>query len=318
MDKLAIKTHDFEDARNRIKAFSQQSPIQLQFNKVEEEGGFLYLGDHKVTGTELNELTTKIQDFIFNINKWNKKIIEEFGDVYKAVNALDKDYIQWILENVEAVNVSMMLHDKLITKFKDFKQKVEAYEHLQDVDQLWDDALIIQEEILSIKSDLVSFNTTTEKLGQAIEKFNQFKTKLEELQHLKDIDLLWDQSESQNDEISSINNKLNDTTQTIKIQAKALSKLMEFKDKLDSLDHLEEIDETWENYKTIEMDLAKTKELINIHEQQISELKNHLIYIEKQNDETGIIFSKKLKVSNVLAGCFIGISLLQLIMLLIG
>lgn len=174
MDELMIKTHDFDQARNRIRVFSQQAPIDLQFNKVETEGGFLYLGDHRVTGTELNDVTVKIQALIFDINRWNEKVFEEFGDVYSAFDALDKDYIKWIIKNIEAVKKTSEevkvaqvdiknnydIQKKTITKFSEFKKKIESYEHLGDVDKLWDDSLQIFEDISSIKSE----NNTSNKI----------------------------------------------------------------------------------------------------------------------------------------------------------
>ena len=50
-----IKTHNFEVAKRGLKEFSQKTADDLQINTVRTDGGFLGLGDHKVTGDELND-----------------------------------------------------------------------------------------------------------------------------------------------------------------------------------------------------------------------------------------------------------------------
>lgn len=55
MDELAIKRHNFEQAKNRLKEFSEKTEAELKIKEVKEDGGFLGLGDHKVTGSEFNK-----------------------------------------------------------------------------------------------------------------------------------------------------------------------------------------------------------------------------------------------------------------------
>lgn len=325
-----IKTHDFDQARNRIRVFSQQAPIDLQFNKVETEGGFLYLGDHRVTGTELNDVTVKIQALIFDINRWNEKVFEEFGDVYSAFDALDKDYIKWIIKNIEAVKKTSEevkvaqvdiknnydIQKKTITKFSEFKKKIESYEHLGDVDKLWDDSLQIFEDISSIKNDVKRINSTAGKQLQAIDTLYQFKATLEECEHLNDIDLMWSQSESIKKDISCINQKQDDTAVLIDRQGQSIGLLMQFKDNLENYMYIEKLDAAVDKQKNIEMDLINSRDKINVHEEQITELKNYLQKMKKQNDEASQSFSRKLKIANVLAGSFLGIAILELFILM--
>ena len=112
MGELVIQYHDFENAKTELKEFSEQTTTDLNLERVEDTKGVgeflgdLFFGrgiglDHKVTGEELNELTSQIQSHLHSINNTQIKLIKEFGQVYSALEALDKDYIQAILISIE-------------------------------------------------------------------------------------------------------------------------------------------------------------------------------------------------------------------------
>ena len=95
MNELTIQYHDFENAKNEIKKFSEQTQTGLNLNKVDDSKGVgeflgdLFLGrgiglDHMVTGEELNELTSQIQKHLHSINDTQINLIKEFGQVYSA------------------------------------------------------------------------------------------------------------------------------------------------------------------------------------------------------------------------------------------
>lgn len=183
MGELIIKTHDFEASKNQLKVFSEETPTDIELNKVEISGGFLGLGDHKVTGYELNSLTTQIQKNLIDFNSLHTKFIKEFGQVYNALEALDKDYIQAILISIKAsekansevkvaqgdIAKTIELQKKTINVLKQFKEKIESYEHLGDVDKLWDASLKIREEISSINKDIKNINELAKGQIQAFE-----------------------------------------------------------------------------------------------------------------------------------------------------
>lgn len=102
MNELVIKTHDFEQAKRGLKEFSQKEADELELDTVKTDGGFLGLGNHKVTGYELNDRLSTIQQHLIDLNTTDNKIIKEFGQVYNALEALDKDYIQGILISIKA------------------------------------------------------------------------------------------------------------------------------------------------------------------------------------------------------------------------
>jgi hypothetical protein len=107
MEELIIKKHNFENSINEIKNFSEQTITDLDLKKVNNQdfigipGGPGFGMDHKVSGWELNELTSQVQKC--SMNNTQIKLIKEFGQVYSALDALDKDYIQAILASIKAI-----------------------------------------------------------------------------------------------------------------------------------------------------------------------------------------------------------------------
>ena len=439
MSDINIKTHDFEASKNQIKVFSEQTPLDLKLDKVDTDGWFFGLGDHNVTGHELNNVTTQIQRYLIDFNSLNITFIKEFGQVYNALEALDKDYIQAILIAIKAaekannearvakgdITKAIELQKKTITvlkqfkekieshkhlgdidkmwtdsqklqkdvaaisnsftnalaslkvdtqevktlnKFKEqiekikhiknidelwndsqcfknenlaiaekidnitasienqlqimetltqFKEKIESYVHIGDVDMLWDASLKLQEEISSIYNDIENINFSAKNQLQATEKLNQFRTIIEEYKHLKDIDKLWSQSESFSKEISGIIKKLADTAISIDSLGQSMGLLLQFKEKLDNYEHLEEIDETWDKCRIFEIDIIASKNIVSDHEGQIESFKNCLQEMQKQNDERYQAYSKKLKIAYTLAGSSMGIATIAIILFML-
>ena len=173
MNEIAIKQHSFEIAKNRLKEFSEKTETKLTLDTVDTDGFFPF-SDHRVTGQELNTRLANIQDHFATINETNNKIIREFREVYNALDVLDKDYITSIIANVKAIektsndvriqqnilkqhnekpenqqnkldihqveiNKSVEGISKIVNALKIFKDKLEEYRHLNDIDQIWKD-----------------------------------------------------------------------------------------------------------------------------------------------------------------------------------
>ena len=102
---LQISNHDFNVAKEQLKQFAEQDVEELKFDKVRTHEDFFGLewSEHGVTGKEFNSLIEKVQKYFSKVYDRDQKLIKEFGEVYKALEALDKDYIQAILTSVSAI-----------------------------------------------------------------------------------------------------------------------------------------------------------------------------------------------------------------------
>ena len=145
---LQISNHDFNAAKEQLKQFAEQDVKELKFDKVRTHEDIFGIewAEHGVTGKELNSLVEKLQKYFSNVYDRDQNLIKEFGEVYKALEALDKDYIQAILTSVSAIkktNEKILIEqeriDKAIDKqtatlvaLKQFKEKVSA--QLSEID----------------------------------------------------------------------------------------------------------------------------------------------------------------------------------------
>ncbi len=185
MNEMVIKRHSFDLAKNRLKEFFEKTEAELEIDKVQTDGGFLGLGDHKVTGYELNRRLETIQGHFIAVNTTNNKVIKEFREIYNALDALDRDYIASIVANVKAIEKTSndvrvqqgtlkQHHEKLasqqskldahqaeieknvvniskvVAALKVFQEKLESYKHLSDVDKIWNDCQKWHQEISAL------------------------------------------------------------------------------------------------------------------------------------------------------------------------
>lgn len=160
MPEYNIERANFERQKNELRSFSEQPATSTELDKFETEGQWGdfwaggipgFLGGHKVTGEELNSLVTKLQSCFVEINERDRKVIKEFGQVYETFEALDKGYIQGIEISVksaekacqEAKKAQKDIEDTMkalqgtVKKLKEFKDEVKGYDHLKDIDEIW-------------------------------------------------------------------------------------------------------------------------------------------------------------------------------------
>lgn len=438
MSELVIKTHDFERSKNQLKVFSEQTQQDLELRRVDISGGFLGLGDHKVRGYELNSLTAQIQEYLIDFNTLHTKFIKEFGQVYNALEALDKDYIQAILIAIKAaekanndiktaqsdITKTIEIQKKTIGALKQFKEKIESYKHLvdidkmwnesqklqkdlaaisnsvidataaikektqelkslqkfkeqidkikhlknvdelwdatanfkqaissidikidgiteslkcheqmleslvgfqkkfeslnhiEDVDRLWDDTLVIHSEIASINSNLENFKEIVIGQQQSMRELCKFKDVLEKCEHLMDIDILWCKAENISEKVSADTKRIDEASSMIQHYEQSIDSLVQFKNRIDEYEHLKDVDETWKRCNTFELNISSVKDVMNAHQNQIEALQNSIQEIQEKNEERSKLISKKLKVAYILVGSSIVIATIEFVLLM--
>lgn len=265
MNEMAIERHSFDVAKGRLRDFTEKTEAELKIDGVETDGGLFGLGNHKVTGEELNSRLEKIQKHLIGVNENNNKLMKEFREVYHTLDVLDRDYITSIVANVKAVektsndvrvqqgvlkNHNYKLADqqnkldvqqteieknvtnisKIVRVLQDFKQKLEAYKHLTDIDKIWNDCKAIQNEI-KLVSDSIT-NRLDEQISVIQEK------------------------------IETIENSLQDREKEILKMQKLLDEINSFVAVLNGYSHLSDVDNMWEDLDTCKTNLDACK--INI------------------------------------------------------
>lgn len=167
-DEYKIKRHDFEKAKNNIKIFSENKIEDIEIPHVATDR--LIFFSHNVTGKELNSITNKIEKHLIKLNERQNEFIDEFGEVYKALESLDKDYISGILSGIKAAEQAS-------------NQAIDASVKATDASEQAMDA---------IREAKIAQNNINKTMEVTIEKFKEFKSRLDSYKHLKDIDEIWE------------------------------------------------------------------------------------------------------------------------------
>lgn len=327
MSELMIKTHDFEVAKKGLKEFSQKKAEELELNTVRTDGGFLGLGDHKVRGYELNSRLGIIQQHLIDLNNMNNRTIKEFGQVYSALEALDKDYIQAILISIKATeetskrikatqeHIKRIVDDqkKTLGVLKKFKQKLDNYAHLEDIDKMWSDYEKWHKDITKISYSInnatsvgnanakkieglkAGLKTTDEKTADLEQRINQQIVEIESITAFtNDIDEMRESLTDAHNSLMNICNDLNSIKANASKQQLNIEILLKLMETLSGYEHLKDIDEIWSKTEahSDRLDgLAQqgdyTLELVRanqIHIDELSEYKDELCGIAHLNE----------------------------------
>ena len=203
--EINISPYDFNEAKELLKEFAEQSRDELYFDTVKTHDdlfGFEFT-EHTVTGKEFNTLVEQTQNYISKFYEKQQETIDAFSQVYKALEGLDKGYIQAIVTTVAAIKLTnkkiqqeQARIDKTIEKqastlqvLKQFKEKFNENNHKEAIEE--------DKRILS-------------SLDERIDKLEQFSSKipLEPVSHTAELEELRRDLEESKQQIQFISNRL--------------------------------------------------------------------------------------------------------------
>lgn len=278
MGELVIQYHDFENAKKEIKKFSEQTTTDLDLTRVDDSKGVgEFLGDwfwgrgigtdHLVKGEELNDLTSQIQTHLQSINNTQIKLIKEFGQVYSALEALDKDYIQAILVSIKATEetsegiqktqeqIKKIVENqrKTLEELKKFKHKLDGYAHLGDIDKIWSDCQKWHQGMASLSKDIFM---ATEHSKENTKEIGALRTAL-----------------------TGAEKKADDLSTQISEMIKRLESITAFTSALEKITHLQDVDEMWESLsiahdsiENISSNIERIQKVEFKHQEEINKL----------------------------------------------
>ena len=309
MDKIVIKRHNFDQAKNRLKEFSEKTEAEMAIDKVSTDGGFLGLGDHKVTGRELNTRLESIQGHLIDINSTNNKTIKEFKEIYNALDVLDKEYIASIVASIKAIEKTsndvriqqgtLKQHNKellnqqnkldahqaeieknvanikkVVTVLKVFKEKLDGYKHITDIDKIWSDCKLIKNEIYVVSDSITKLSKkTTNDIETAN---NQNKAFAEQVN--KDIFTLQHEAKSFRELFSDLSTKIEDTSEILDNQVSIIQDISNFVNQTSNIIHLNDVDAMWE-------DIRDSKESLNSIEKELQNIDDDILQMQRHFDD---------------------------------
>ena len=278
-----VKAQDYENAKLAIKKFSEETTTDLDLKRVDDKKGVgEWLGDalfgggiglnHKVTGKELNELTVQIQSHLHSVNNTQIKLIKQFGEVYIALEALDREHIAGILTSIKATEKTseriaatqeqikkiVEYQKKTLEVLKKFKQKLDSYAHLGDIDKIWNDCQKWHKDISAISDSVSEVVSASSENAKAID---YIKVSIED-----------------------IDDKVTQLSETVKEQINQLESIIAFMNGVEAITHLKDVDAMWDSLTNAHVSLAKLCDELeatkNVVEKQQQNIENILSFIE--------------------------------------
>ena len=378
IDSGKIIAKEFNRCKEDLKLFSEQTEKDINLPTVNYYESFLFVDyDHKVTGGELNELTSKLQEHLKNFHNINNKIIREFSAIYNTFNALDNEYIKNIMQSLkksnEAINKAnlglteaekriediratngklevaqnnikiiqdeleyaqkdldkhMEIQKKIVDGLTLFKGKIDSYKHLKDIDNMWENLEKLVNKIPIISENINNIKIDVQKNISELNDIKRFKDKLENYKHLENIDNIWVNLQNLDSKVPIISGDINNIKIDVQKNISELNDIKRFKDKLENYKHLEDIDKIWNDLdylrviknklevvenldkltndveglkklnSNIELRLRNTFNFIEQQKKKIEDLETSLQATQNEN----ISLSKKLNMSYLLGG----------------
>lgn len=260
---IVVKRQNFDIAMKSIKDLSEQAKDHEPLDRVSNSGGFLGLGDHKVTGCELNNVVSQVEDQLVDMKNFDLGFLDIITSIYKALDALDREHISGILIAANAAKVAsdkatqnVDAIQKIVKVLQKFNKKLENLEHLMDIDKAWE---LLEEQT------------------QLLKDLSEYKDKLSNLEHLKDVDKLWREKVSQSESLDNLAKKLDEVDRTLEAQGKSISDFTDIVKNIseDQQNFIDSTDKRLAEYQTtIERHLANREKAIQESFTSLSELFN--------------------------------------------
>ena len=272
MSKTLIKKHNFEIAKREIERFSRNLPSNPSFERVEVDGGLFGWGDHKVTGTEMNQFIEVVQNKLISVNTSLRSIIGEFKQVYNAFDFLDGEYINGIIGSVECAEEASK---QALTAQADIKTTVENLK--KTVIGLVD----LKKTVERIENTLNTQSPNNIALiNERINSLNHIYSQFSSNSHYKDIDAIWNDVEKHKTDLAGLHHqvdafveKVNRITERINNDINALQ---QYRSVLESYKHLGDIDRIWNDVEEHKADLTGLHHQIDTFIEKVNHTKERI------------------------------------------
>ncbi|CDG05795.1 hypothetical protein [Lactococcus lactis] len=225
--QLDKEVNGLEKKKKEIESLVRSINSSENLPTVAQSGGLFGWFDHKVTGNEMNDLASKVQSKLIGQNQAIKKTTQEFGSVYTS-----------IIDTLGLVNVSLAGAVKASNQAHE--AGVKAEKNAAKVKTAQDD----------IKDLVINNDKLVQDHKKVIQVLKTHKEKLDEIEHIADVDKLYSDFYVKSQELEKENNKISEQIITVSSEIETL------KTELDDLsDTIRNFDESLSK----EMEAQKTE-----------------------------------------------------------
>ena len=168
MNEIVVNKHNFEVAKSQVSKMARNRAEVPKLSPFQVDGALFGLMDHRVTGPEINQqLVSPLQQSISSINLEFGKLYNIAGQIYKAMDYLDGEYMEGIVKGLNSANAASDQALKAANKALDAQKS--ADEGIRKAQNASKQALDAQE---GLKQSFIA-------LEAIVKKLEQFKLKSE-------------------------------------------------------------------------------------------------------------------------------------------
>ena len=213
--QLAKEVNGLEKKKKEIESLVRSINSSENLPTVAQSGGLFGWFDHKVTGNEMNDLASKVQSKLIGQNQAIKKTTQEFGSVYTS-----------IIDTLGLVNVSLAGAVKASNQAHE--AGVKAEKNAAKVKTAQDD----------IKDLVINNDKLIQDHKKVIQVLKTHKEKLDEIEHIADVDKLYSDFYVKSQELEKENNKISEQIITVSSEIETLK--IELDDLSDTIRNFDE------------------------------------------------------------------------------
>jgi len=294
-----IKPHKFKKAKKQIQKLARKVPSNVNFTPFPTEGAIFPWNDHNITGKEVNEnLVTPLQRTIIDLYSNIRSLYVIPDEIYKALDSLDKEYIEAIKISVKAARTA----------------SVQALEASNKAKIASDEALKASKEARDASKGVEIAQTdirrTIDALQATVKKLKEFKKSIEnDVERHK-----WNLSEL-HEQVDTLVAKVDEATKRITVDITALQ---QYRSELEKYAHLGDIDSIWNDVEEHKRNLSGLNQQQEETCTAIVNLSDKISLGEQTYKKRDISVDKKLKIAYGIAGGSIALTVIQLALQLLG
>lgn len=296
-----IKSHKFEVAKNNIHSLSKAVP-NVSLQKFPTEGSIFRWNNHNITGVEVNELlVSPLQSTLIAQNSTIKSLFKIADEVYKALESLDKEYIQGIVVAVksaekasdqakiassQALEASREAFDastKATIAQAEIKRTIEALQTTVGILKGFKEKVTKDlSSITSLNIKITSFDRKIQSIENKVNDIASFTKEIKDIQlyfsrlnHIKDVDQIWTDLQNNRKIVTGLIDTLTPfmsgvNQATLRIDAE-IDALKQYRTLLETYQHLGDVDTIWSDVEGHKINLAIFHEQVDAFVEEMNQ-----------------------------------------------
>lgn len=274
--KNVLEPVNLEENKREIMEQRKSVPSEVSLTHFKEHVG-IFRANAK--GDDLNNLVTKIQSSFSDINTHITNLYDNIDTVFKTTESIHKDSIGGIIvaiksaqEAIEQAEYAIEQIESTLLILQNFKKQLEENtKHLNDIDIIWNSTEQLNIDVSDLKKRI------SDDIDLKIESLNNFKSSLDEIKHLHDVDAMYVNLASLKNELKQ--EKLVSRKRLSGIE-ESIACLQNRTQKLDSIVHLDDLDTMHQDLYQLQGDFNNLKENQRIKFESFDEFKSSIEKIE--------------------------------------